>query len=81
MLSIFNSSPPGSIELEIDFEKVDGTRRVLIATTDIPEDQIPNEAANPSKLDLSTHARVFDKEAKGWRTIILKNINTITVRV
>jgi len=80
MIQLFMEGEPGDIILEINFEKVDGSQRTLYATNRIPESEIPKDV-HESKLDLSTHARVFDKEAQGWRTIILKNINSITVQL
>ena len=65
-----------------DYTKQDGTERYVIAKPLERRLQIDFTPENHIKGEPSphTHTRVWDAENKGWRTLILSNIDNIICR-
>jgi len=65
-----------------DYRKQNGTQRYVIAKPLERRPQIDFTPENHIKSESSphTHTRVWDAENKGWRTLILSNIENIICR-
>ncbi len=63
-------------DVQIVFNKADGSERVLNATSKVPEDKLPKGESAPLK---ETHIRVFDKDVSEWRTIVVERIASYEV--
>lgn len=60
--------------VEITFDKLDGTERVMNAT--LQESVVPETKGTESKKS-DTHLVVFDVDKQGWRTIIVDRIKKV----
>lgn len=64
----------GNKHCVIEFTKLDGTRRVIICTTDldfVPETHLPK---GTGRYDTNRIVKVFDIVAQEWRSVIIDNI-------
>lgn len=60
--------------VEITFDKLDGTERVMNAT--LQESVVPETKGGTSKSS-DTHLVAFDVDKQGWRTIIVDRIKKV----
>ena len=65
-------------DVEVTFTKKDGTERVMRCTLDpakLPKVEIKEDKASRKKSD--TSIAVYDLEAAGWRSFVVKSIKRI----
>lgn len=64
-------------EMKIVFRKLDGSLRTMLCTLDptlIPSDKLPSNTTNEPVDESPEYMRVYDLQAKGWRSFRLANI-------
>lgn len=64
-------------EIEVKFEKIDGTERVMRCTLHpdlIPEAMMPKGDMDPKPEEHLDTMKVFDIQAQGWRSFRLENL-------
>lgn len=64
---------------EIHFKKLDGSDRVLIATSKIPGDKVPS-----NETDRPTHSnddivRIFAEVEQDWRSIVVERVEKLVI--
>lgn len=66
----------------VTFNKKDGSERVMTCT--LEKDKLPpleiKENVKPKKENLDV-VSVYDLNAKGWRSFVLKNVTNITIQI
>jgi len=74
-------------EIDIKFEKKDGTTRFMKATLDfmkIPAEQVPKQQINvPKIINLARKNKVihvFDLEKQAWRSVNLTSVEYVKVK-
>ncbi len=72
VVKILNEPP----EVAIVFEQKDGTIRHLLGTRQVEYESVVDTEAQDTKNDI---VRVFDLEAKGWRSFHVANLQGLKV--
>lgn len=71
---------------EVVFVKKDGTARTMLATRDpvylppqpvLTEEQLAEKMAKPKKAESPDTFKLYDVEAKGWRSLTLENLVSV----
>jgi hypothetical protein len=64
---------------EIHFKKLDDTDRVLIATSQIPDDKVPSTTHDQQTHSDDKVVRIFSEVEQDWRSIIIERVEKLVV--